>query len=262
MYPILLEFGSALIPSWHVAFFVGATLALLFFVNIGPRIYPDLSSHALSRVFFFAYLGGYIGARAFSVVVEEQPASLMDLVTSLFSIGAMTFFGGGIGAFVFGYAAVRKLRLPVQKTLDLGITAGLIGLAVGRIGCFLNGDDYGKGVPFESQSSWWAVTFPALHDNVPRYPVQLVESLFAIFLACLLVFCTKKLRTPSGYAGILGIFFYSVFRLFIEFYRGDDRGWVVQDLISPSQLVSMVLIAICIPPLRRHTRDYMHNLHR
>ena len=61
--------------------------------------------------------------------------------------GGLVMYGGMFGAMVAGSWCARRNQLRVRHALDLGLTAGFFGQAVGRIGCLLVGDDYGKRVP-------------------------------------------------------------------------------------------------------------------
>ena len=117
------------------------------------------------------------------------------------------------------------------------------------MGCFLNGDDYGVVVAEDMFSApWWSVNFPNLRDGFYRHPVQLYEAAYAVIsTAGLAYWVLPKWHPRAGVASLVTVCGYAVFRFFCEYYRGDDRGWIVQDTMSPSQFVSILLLFVALP---------------
>lgn len=156
-----------------------------------------------------------------------------------------TFYGGllgGAAVFLLGYFLVGKKLcgdLPVKYLREVtGIVACGVALAhgIGRIGCFCAGCCYG--LPTEA---WYGIFLPAVGKKV--IPTQLIEAgfLFLLFIVLsVLAFKTK--------ASCLGVYLtvYAVFRFFIEFFRGDDRGALFGTALSPSQIWSIVLLLVGI----------------
>ncbi|MBP6219147.1 MAG: prolipoprotein diacylglyceryl transferase [Oligoflexales bacterium] len=243
MYPILWSSGQWVIPSWHVFFLLGAFTAY-FVLHTLFRLYEPLLSDHLNPFYVFCYSSCYLGARVFSLLVEDK-ASLFSLSGSLLQHGAMTFYGGFLGASIAGlcYCYLRKLSLT--SMMDLAFPAGFSAVAIGRIGCFLNGDDYGIKVQ-TSPSPWWAVTFPPPHEAVPRVPVQLIEALCLFFILLTLFFFFAKIRSKwgKGAIGFLMLSSYCILRFFDEFLRGDDRGILWIPTLSPAQTISSLLLLL------------------
>ena len=148
MYPILIEWGSFILPAWHTFFVLGAIAAYILFIQSKRWFYPDLSDWELGNIYAFGYLGGYFGARFFSILNEQNDVEgFWGFFQALFSLGPMTFYGGFIGVSLTVIIYCRTKKLPLSKISDLGFLAGMLGLAYGRVGCFLNGVDYGRAVP-------------------------------------------------------------------------------------------------------------------
>src|SRR6185295_9639935 len=61
--------------------------------------------------------------------------------------GGLVMYGGMFGAITFGMWAAKREKLRPLNALDIGMVAGFVGLAIGRVGCLLVGDDYGRVVP-------------------------------------------------------------------------------------------------------------------
>lgn len=156
--------------------------------------------------------------------------------------GGMTFIGGligGVACFLCIYAFMRKrYEERLYQVISLLPCSILIAHAFGRIGCFFAGCCYGK-----ETDGPLGVKFPDLPN--PVHPTQLYEAafLFALFAVCFLLILKKDFKHNMS----LYLIAYGVFRFFIEFLRGDERGALV-GAISPSQFwsVFMVLAGIAI----------------
>jgi len=250
MLPILINWGPLVLPAWHTFYVLGALAAFSLLVYLARLHAPDISQQDLSRLFALSYVAGYLGARLLSILIEEPEVSGINAtLAALLRFGPMTFYGGAIGAFVFGGSYIFSRRLPFAALMDLAIPAGLLALAIGRIGCFLNGDDYGKAAPLASGGSppVWAVAFPNLGDGVARYPVQLMESAMVAFLVLSLCLGFSSIRRlgRSGLIGYLGIIGYANLRFGLEFLRDDFRGFAFGTWLSTSQFISLMVLALC-----------------
>ncbi len=256
MYPILFEWGPILLPSWHVFYMLGALVGYGLLLYLGRFSSSVPSKEDLSSLFIVCYAAGYFGARFLSIMVEEpQVIGFKDTLAAMFRFGPMTFYGGGIAAFLAGtlYCYFSKLRFA--DCLDIGMVAGFVALAVGRIGCFLNGDDYGKAAPMgvRGEQPIWAVVFPALGDGIPRWPVQLIEAIAVFLMAgCFMwVYLRSVLKLRPGMIGFLSIVLYADLRFGLEFLRDDFRGFVFGTWLSTSQFIAILTLAGagCVAPL-------------
>ena len=158
------------------------------------------------------------------------------------------FYGGLIAAIVVCIWQLRKHRLPLWPSADLFAPGIALGYMVGRLGCLMAGCCYGK-----PTSVAWAVTFtdPAANLNVgtalnvPLHPSLLYESRAGRVLFIALVTVEKR---PGHFAGRTFwsfAFLYAVLRFVIEFFRGDDRGLVL-NYLSTSQFISVVLAPLSL----------------
>lgn len=245
MYPILWSWGNVVLPSWH-AFFVFAAFAAYILLSKLVKMYAiELKPH-INLIFCTAYMGGYFGARLCSLLIEEQSWSLLT-ISSLFEHGSMTFYGGFIGALLCTSFYILLNKISWLLVWDLGIPSGFLGLSIGRIGCFLNGDDYGIEILTQPQP-WWSVIFSNHPDRIPRFPVQLLESGLVLFLVVSLVLLLKKNKSTQfsvGTVGSLGVAAYCVLRFFDEFLRGDERGWFMEAVFAQTFSTSQGLSLLC-----------------
>ena len=271
MRPTLEIFGLVL-PSWHLFYVIGSIFAFYLLLAINKLNNDYMSRAFLARLFVVIYISGYFGARGLSLfAVQDIESGFFGYIKQLFTLGPMTLLGGVVCSIIFGflYAFFSKLRQKgsIRYLFDIGVPSFLIGLSFGRIGCYLNGDDYGLpilGVGPEN-APWWSMSFPNLNDHVHqiyRYPTQLAEAFFAATLACILVSIWQRVayKYGVGLIGSVGLLGYSVFRFFIEMYRGDHRGWVVHNLISTSQFISIIIFCVAMFFLVKFYLQYLdHN---
>ena len=174
--------------------------------------------------------------------------------------GGLVFYGGLTLAILSGLFYFHRKKLSVLKIADLLTPVAALGLAFGRIGCYLNGCCFGTIAPDLS----WAVRFPNLHEiftygspafdhhlelgrvlptdltSLPIHPTQLYSCLAAIILFILLsLIWYKKKKDGLVLAGLM--IGYPIARFCLEFFRGDnERIWLG---LTVSQLISAVVFA-------------------
>ncbi len=152
--------------------------------------------------------------------------------------GGMSFHGGLIGVVIAGYIFARRRKVPFLTLADMGALSAPIGLMLGRIGNFINGELYGRPTDLP-----WGIVFPE-GGNVPRHPSQLYESFFeGALLFAVLWSVRKRLRIP-GQLLALFLILYGVFRFFIEFVREPDPqlGYLF-GLVTMGQILCLFMIA-------------------
>ena len=122
-------------------------------------------------------LGGLAGAKLLWVAehLGEEPVQGL-----LLSRGGMSWFGGFAGGLIVGTWMLRRQRIPLIPALAAATPALAIGHAIGRVGCFLVGDDYGR-----PSSLPWAVASPeGLPPTLtPVHPTQLYEAVALLPIA-------------------------------------------------------------------------------
>jgi phosphatidylglycerol---prolipoprotein diacylglyceryl transferase len=157
-----------------------------------------------------AAMGALVGSRTLGILEQAPRVGLHWRL--LFAPGGKTIVGGLLG----GWLAVEMLKRIVgieSRTGDLFAIPLCIGIAIGRIGCFLAGladDTYGTPTTLP-----WGVDFG---DGIRRHPTQLYEMLFLLFLACLL---WRWSRRPHANGIIFRAFMaaYLTWRLLVDFLK-------------------------------------------
>jgi phosphatidylglycerol---prolipoprotein diacylglyceryl transferase len=248
MHPILLTTPVFTLYTFGVLL-ASAYLAAYGWVGRGARR-SGLDPDAMTTLAFWAIVGALLGAKALLVLRSAsdyiaRPSELLSW--SVFS-SAGDFYGGFIGALIASALFFRQHpRVPVWRAADVCAPAIALGQAIGRIGCFMAGDDYGR-----ATSVPWAVTFtdPVAERiggaplGVALHPVQLYESAVCLAIFGVLVWFGRR-RHREGDVIALYTMLYAIARFILEFYRGDaDRGFVFGGLLSTSQFIAIIMILI------------------
>ncbi|MDB4969414.1 MAG: prolipoprotein diacylglyceryl transferase [Myxococcales bacterium] len=150
--------------------------------------------------------------------------------------GGLAYYGGFIFAVAFAYYYVRKHKLGWWRTADLAAPGIMLGLVLGRLGCFLNGCCYGK-----PTDSFVGLVFPQ-HPGIHVHPTQLYESAACFICFSILYYVVRPRRRAFGDVFAAMLILYGIARSICEIWRDDDRG-VFFGFISTSQLISIPLIA-------------------
>ncbi|ACY16985.1 prolipoprotein diacylglyceryl transferase [Haliangium ochraceum] len=153
--------------------------------------------------------------------------------------GGLTFYGGLLLAVPGGIWFVRRRGLPLGQVLDIAAPCVMLGLGLGRIGCFLNGCCYG-----EVTAGPLGVLFPG--RVLPVHPTQLYEALGALVLFAALLLAVRAggrlVRARAGALFAVMLMSYGVLRFALEWLRDDPRGSL--GALSTSQAISLPLIAL------------------
>ena len=259
MHPRLLTTPWFTVHMFGLLLAGGYVAAFWLMMRQGRR--DGLDANALSSLGFWAIAGALIGAKLL-MIVRELP-DYVARPSEIFSMSVLTsagdFYGGFIGALIASAIFFRRdPRLRFWRTADLCGPAIALGQAIGRIGCFMAGDDYGAPTQLP-----WAVTFTdpdaasigGAPLGVPLHPVQLYESILCLALFAVLVRLSRRKRF-DGEVILAYTWLYAVARFALEFLRGDaDRGFVFGGLLSTSQLIALILgpAAIALWFVRRHS---------
>ena len=242
MYPTFFRIGNFDITSFGVLVAIGALVGLWVFGRELKRsgLPASAGDAAMAGVF-----GGLLGAKLLWVAEHLGDEPFRDL---LFSRGGMSWFGGLAGGVGTALVVMWRQRMPIIPTLAAATPALAIGHAIGRIGCFLVGDDYGRpsDVP-------WAVAFPRglPPTDVPVHPTQLYEAIALAAVAWLLIRWRRR-NVPD--AVVLGRYLVLAgsIRFAIEFIRVNVR---VVGPLTLAHLVSLALVIIGVAMLAFRRRE-------
>ena len=272
MHPIIFEIGPFPLRSFGLMVVFGFLLGSHWLTRLGLRGAADIED---TRRRFDAIpmwvLGGVIGgARLMYVAVEvlrQGPVGkgfVEDPLSALFVWeGGLVMYGGAFGGILGGWWAARKHGLHAANVLDLGTAAAFLGLAVGRIGCLLVGDDFGSVVPEHLRGLPFPITlniptdlkegslFGESNAGQVLWATQIWMSANALCIAGLGYLLLKR-RRYRGQVALRLLCVYSVMRFLIEIFRGDEIRGVWFGGVSTSQLISIATGLVCLGLLWRN----------
>jgi phosphatidylglycerol---prolipoprotein diacylglyceryl transferase len=213
LFPVLFRIGSLEITSFGVMVALGALAGLwVFRRELAHAKLPDAALDAA----VYGLIGGLLGAKLLYVFEHLGEGSFFSLFLDR---GGMSWFGGFVGGVLAGVATIRAKRWPMMAVLSAATPALAIGQMLGRVGCFLVGDDYGS-----PTSLPWGVAFPrGLPPTTDRvHPTQIYEAIFLAVLAWLLIRWRRR-GVPDRI--VVGRYFLlaGAFRFLLEFVRVNTR---------------------------------------
>lgn len=252
MFPKLFDFGELEIFGWSfhpilhnygLLMFGGFLLGLLLAARRSVRC--GIARRHIYDLGIWLVLGALVGAKVLLILLS--PARFFANPLGFLSAGGV-FFGGLLGAVAAAIWFFRSRGIPVWNGGDLMAPSIALGHGVGRLGCFAAGCCYG--VPADGPT---AVTFTDVYANsvtgvplhTPLHPTQLYEAGVEFALCLFLLWLTPR-RRFAGQVFLTWVLLYSLARFAIEFFRGDPRGFMLEGLLSTSQVLGVVLLATAV----------------
>ena len=259
--PVLIQLGPFAIRWYALAYIAGILLGWLYARAIiraenlwgGPA---PMTVTAFDDFIVWVTLGIILGGRI-GYVLFYNPEYFAAHPLESFELwkGGMSFHGGFTGCVLAVILFAKSRGIPVFSLGDVACAVGPIGLFLGRLANFVNGELWGRAsdVP-------WAMVFPS-GGPLPRHPSQLYEAtLEGLALLLLLAICIRAgaLKRPGLVIGLFAVG-YAVARSFCELFREPDAqlGFLWGDLTMGMLLsvplflfgVAMIIIALKRPPL-------------
>ncbi len=263
MWPTLFTIGDAPrdipVHTWGLmitlAFLAAAAVAQVRASRAG------VDGDKLGGLYLVAFVTGLAGARLLHFTMAEPQRFFADpLMFFRFWEGGFAFYGGVLLATLCGTLYALWRGINILKLADLAAPAIMIGLALGRIGCFFAGCCHGKACPlpagahdilprgFSGGALYVSANSPFLlleyhhsvgTNDVVMYPTQIWASLLALGMFFLLSWRWRHRRYDGQVFAWLMII-YPLIRSSIELFRGDTiRGVGYLGYLSTSQLVSI-----------------------
>ena len=189
MYPVLFNLPYFGIPITTFGLMMVLGFLAAYWIT-GRRMEElKLDLEQASNMLLWCMIGGVLGAKIYYAVDTTLRGENTSMVAAFLSRGGMTWYGGLIGGSLAGAIGARVHKLGITVFANAAAPGLAIGQALGRVGCFLVGDDYGKASDLP-----WAIAFPEgappVHYSV--HPTQLYEAIWLLPIAALLWSRRKK----------------------------------------------------------------------
>lgn len=272
MYPVLFEIGGLVVTSFGVfmalAFLTGGWTFSAELKRKGND--PELAWDLV----MFAAVAGILGAKLYYMALHWQQ-TVAHPWSALTSRSGLVWYGGFLAAAALILWHLWRKRLPIPRIADAAAPALALGYAVGRLGCFLVGDDYGR--PTDAP---WAVAFPegappstagnlrrmfgvSVPEGVPDsavlavHPTQLYEVGMTLIMFAVLWSLRKRLSRPgllfAVYLALAG-----VERFIVEIFRAKDDRLLGALTVAQTISIGLVLAAIAWAQWLRRDRSGTH----
>ncbi|HEX37668.1 MAG TPA: prolipoprotein diacylglyceryl transferase [Candidatus Cloacimonetes bacterium] len=226
---------------WYALMYILSFVISYFLLK---KLYKERNLHIdknhYESLFFYLILGVIVGGRLGYVLFYNIGEVIRNPI-EIFAVwhGGMSFHGGMISAIFFGYLFCKKYHYGFYKLADPTVVVAPLGLALGRLGNFINAELYGRPTDLP-----WGMLFPG--ETLPRHPSQLYEMfLEGILLFIILFILIKRKNLKKGFVFWTFIFLYGVFRFLVEFVREPDAhlGHLIGFLTMGQILSSLMIIA-------------------
>ena len=260
VYPFVIHLGPLEITGYGlmlmVAFLMGGWL-------IARQLRENqLREDYAADIVAAAVIGGIIGAKLWYVALTGDPGAL-------FSRGGLVWYGGFIGGAVAVILNGWRLKVPLRWSMQLTAPALAAAYALGRVGCFLVNDDYGRptdlpwgmrfpeGLPASTAGNLqqlFGVAIPAGIDPstvLAVHPTQLYE-VAAMLVAFAVLWSLRKRQYPVGWIFGLYLVFAGIERFLVEFVRAKDDRLLGAFTLAQATSVAIVLVGIVLLVLWRN----------
>jgi phosphatidylglycerol:prolipoprotein diacylglycerol transferase len=259
--PVLIEFGPFAIRWYALAYIAGLLIGWRYCLSLARRPPHVIDPAALDDFLVWVTLGVVLGGRIGYVLFynlpfySEHPLDALKIWT-----GGMSFHGGAIGVVAATFLFTRQRKIDFLRLSDILVCAVPIGLFLGRLANFVNGELYGR-----PTDVWWAMVFPSDPTRLPRHPSQLYEAALEGVVLFLVLYVMQRYTRARQYRGLLsGVFLtgYAIARIICEYFREPDRqigyllgGPAVLGGLTMGQLLSIPVLIFGIWLIARSRRD-------
>lgn len=245
--PTAISLGPLSIKWYGLAYLVSLLVGMLYIKKLvnTPKLWAaksGLDNDLVDDLAFYTFIGVFFGGRLGYILFYNLDKYIANPIEVFYVMdGGMSIHGGILFSAIIILIFARIKKLYYRHLFDVLMAALPIGLFLGRITNFINGELYGH-----VTNVAWAVRFPDGGANPPRHPSQLyealLEGLLTFIILSVLVWKFKALKRPGLIAGIFGIL-YGSSRIFVEFFRIPDAqigyylGFVTQGMILSMPMI-------------------------
>ena len=215
--PVIFQIGPLAVRWYGLMYLLGFVAAYMLIRHLVRLRNLALDKNAVSDLLFYGVLGVVLGGRL-GYVLFYNPLQYLSRPLDIFAIwqGGMSFHGGLLGVVIASLIFCRRRKLPVLLTGDILVTSAPVGLGLGRLGNFINGELWGRVTDHP-----WGMVFPG-GGVLPRHPSQLYEAFFEGLVLFVILYLLHRRKVTAGIPFFSFFIGYGLFRFLIEFVRQPD----------------------------------------
>jgi len=238
--PVLFSAGPITIRWYGLMISVAILVGVLLAIREASR--RGIAEDDILNVALWGVPAALIGARLFHVIDALDYYSTYPLQILAFQEGGLAIYGGLICGLLAGALAARRKGLLSWSMLDIAAPSLILGQAIGRVGCFINGDH--QGLPTNLP---WATSY--IHpgnlapDSQPRHPAQVYELIYDLLLFGLLLLVRRRLKRDGVVFAIYAAA-YAFGRFWISALR-EDAPFLMG--LKEAQLISVATFLVAVP---------------
>jgi phosphatidylglycerol:prolipoprotein diacylglycerol transferase len=238
--PVFLRLGPLQFRWYGLMYLIGLTLAYFIILARSRAKGLPLYRDQVYDMIVYAAIGVFVGGRLGYVLFYNLSYYLNNPLKIFFVWeGGMSFHGGLIGTIIALILFAKRKSIPVYTIADLAAGVTPVGLGLGRIGNFINGELFGR--PTEVD---WCMVFPA-GGPVCRHPSQVYEAALEGLLLFTVLWLISRTPHPPGTVFWSFLTGYGLCRFIVEYFREPDTqlGFLFGSF-SMGQLLSFPMILI------------------
>jgi len=251
--PVMIHLGPLAIHWYGVAYVVGLLVGWQYAIWIAKRFAPTITRVQIDDFMMWALAGIVIGGRLGHILFFELDRYLTHPLEIFMTWkGGMSFHGGMLGVIVAILLYCRKMSIPILHFADILSAITPLGLFLGRLANFINGELYGRVTDVS-----WGMVFP-YGGPFPRHPSQIYEAFLEGLMLLVIIHIGWRIAALRDVPGRLtGIFLlgYGIARTLVEFVREPEVIYGIFGLdFTMGQLLSLPMIIagiylICQPKM-------------
>jgi phosphatidylglycerol---prolipoprotein diacylglyceryl transferase len=240
----LLEIGGFTLRSYGVV----VAIAILLAVGVAHYLAKGTTYQKhIPNMAVYIVLGAIVGARIWHVFFFQWPYYSQHL-SEIFAIwnGGIAIQGALVGGFITAVVYTGVHKISFWELADIAAPAIILGQAIGRIACFLNGDAFGSptGTGFGIVYPEGTMAFDR-YGAVPLWPAEIWEGQWNLIVFGILL-ALKNKKLPTGVMFLTYNINYSVGRFSLEFLRGDSPRYAFDWTAGQWTSVTVILIALAL----------------
>ena len=238
---IAIQIGSIKIYWYGILYLISFALAWWLAKVRSKKLNYHWDNEIISDFIFYCAIGVIVGGHL-GYIVFYNLSGLLNDPWFIFKIwqGGMSFHGGLIGVVIALALLARKMKLPYIKMIDFATPLTPLGLALGRVGNFINSELWGR----VTTVPWGMISQNG--GSLPRHPSQLYEAFAEGIVLFIIIWVYSSKPRPRGTTSGLFLCCYGIIRFVCEFFREPDLhlGFIASNWFTMGQLLSLPMIAI------------------